>query len=77
MFNLIPISPLDGSKVLYAFLPEKYYWKLMRYERYGMFLLIALVMLGVFNGFLSTAVDAVSEFVLNAVQPLARALIKI
>ena len=77
VFNLIPISPLDGSKVLYAFLPQRIYWKIMRYERYGMFLLIALVMLGAFNGFLSTAVDAVSGFVIRIVQPLAAAVFKL
>ena len=77
VFNLIPIPPLDGSKVLYSFLPERFYWKLMRYERYGMFLLIALVMLGAFDGFLSNALGAVSEFVMKTVRPLAEAIMKI
>ncbi len=35
-FNLIPIPPLDGSKVLFSFLPDMAYFKLMYYERYGM-----------------------------------------
>ena len=74
VFNLIPISPLDGSKVLYSFLPERAYWKLMKYERYGMFLLIALVMLGAFNGILGPAVDAVSDFVMRLVYPPAKAI---
>lgn len=43
LFNVIPIPPLDGSKVLYAFLSDEAYWKLMRYERYGMLLLVALL----------------------------------
>jgi len=43
IFNIIPIPPLDGSKVLYAFLSDAAYWKLMRYERYGMIFLIALI----------------------------------
>lgn len=34
IFNIIPISPLDGSKVLFALLPDAAYAKLMRYERY-------------------------------------------
>lgn len=71
VFNLIPIPPLDGSKVLYAILPEKLYFKLLRYERYGMLLLIALVAFGAFQGFLSQAVGAVSSFVIDAVFPLA------
>ncbi len=45
IFNLIPIPPLDGSKVLYALLPDPAYWKLMRYERYGMLFLVALLFL--------------------------------
>lgn len=36
IFNIIPVSPLDGSKVLFALLPDAAYAKLMRYERYGM-----------------------------------------
>ena len=46
VFNLIPISPLDGSKILFAFLPQAAYEKLMRYERYGMLVLIAAMFLG-------------------------------
>ena len=34
VFNLIPMPPLDGSKILGAFLPERAYWTLMRYERF-------------------------------------------
>lgn len=34
VFNIIPIPPLDGSKILTAILPEKQYFKLMRYEKY-------------------------------------------
>ena len=45
VFNLIPIPPLDGSKILGAALPEKYYFKYMRYERYGTFILIGLIVL--------------------------------
>ena len=33
VFNLVPIPPLDGSKVLAAFLPDQTYFQLMRYER--------------------------------------------
>ena len=77
VFNLSPISPLDGSKVLYAFLPERAYFTLMRYERYGMFLLIALVMFGALNGILGPAVEAVSGFVMRLVVPLAAAILRV
>ena len=49
LFNLIPISPLDGSKVLFALLPDQVYFKILRYERYVMILLVILVLLGVFQ----------------------------
>lgn len=43
VFNILPIPPLDGSKVMFSLLPQKAYSKLMRYERYGMIVLIALL----------------------------------
>ena len=43
VFNLIPIPPLDGSKVLFSLLPDSAYAWLMRYERYGMILLYILL----------------------------------
>ena len=46
IFNLIPFPPLDGSKVLAVFLPDETYMKLMRYERYGILILLALSWLG-------------------------------
>ena len=54
-FNLIPIPPLDGSKVLFSFIPDESYFKLMRYERYGMILLLVLVSTKILGGPLSTA----------------------
>lgn len=58
-FNLLPIPPLDGSKVLFSFLPDRMYLKLMYYERYGMILLLAMAFLGAGNGFLSMLMNLV------------------
>jgi len=44
VFNLLPIPPLDGSKVWAAFLPVRLHRWLMRFERYGM-ILLAIVLL--------------------------------
>ena len=52
VFNLIPVPPLDGSKVLFAILPAKSYFSYMRYEQFGMIVLIMFVWLGAFDGFL-------------------------
>ena len=54
IFNFIPISPLDGSKVLFSFLSDEAYAWLMRYERYGMIVLILLVATGATSGFLAS-----------------------
>ena len=52
VFNLIPIPPLDGSRIAYIFLPTKVYFGLMRYERYIMMGLFVLIAVGALNGFL-------------------------
>jgi len=59
LFNLIPIPPLDGSRVLFAFLPTRYYFGIMRYERYFSLVLMLIVFLGARFDFL----DNLSGFV--------------
>ena len=68
VFNLLPVPPLDGSKVLAAVLPPKYYLWLMRYERWGMFLLAGLLLLGVLDPLLT----AMRTGVLELLEPLSR-----
>ncbi|MFA4984687.1 MAG: site-2 protease family protein [Candidatus Omnitrophota bacterium] len=48
-FNLIPIPPLDGSRILMAFLPEDAQQGLARLEPYGFFILIFLLFTGLLN----------------------------
>lgn len=62
VFNLIPIPPLDGSRLLSALLPYKYYYALMRYERYIFFGLIALLWIGVLDIPLNILSGAVMSF---------------
>lgn len=50
IFNLFPIPPLDGSKVVFALLPNRIYGMILRYERYVMLLLFALVFFNVLDG---------------------------
>ena len=49
VFNVFPIPPLDGSKVLFALLSDQAYDRLMRYEKYGMGLLMVLLVTGVID----------------------------
>ena len=67
LFNLIPIPPLDGSKVVAVLLPDQAYLKLMQYERYGMLLLLALSLLGISGGFISGAIMRVYEVFFNLI----------
>jgi len=66
VFNLIPIPPLDGSKVLYAILPSDLYFKYMRYEQYGMIVLMICLVTGVLNMPLTIGVSAIYN-VLNSI----------
>lgn len=66
VFNLIPIPPLDGSKILGAFLPDRIYWNIMRYERYLYFGLIFLLFFGSgFKNFLGNAIYNISDSMLD------------
>lgn len=59
VFNLIPIPLLDGSKVLFSILPENMYFGYMKYERYGMILLVILLYSGVFGSILNPITQGV------------------
>ena len=59
VFNLLPIPPLDGSKILFSFLPDRAYAFLLRYERIGMSILYLFVFLDIGNNLLSSAVSAI------------------
>ena len=65
VLNIIPIPPLDGSKVLFSFLPNDIYFKLMRYEQYGFIILILLISTNVATPFLSIATQGLYNFLLE------------
>jgi Zn-dependent protease len=70
IFNLIPIPPLDGSKVLYAFLDPRTVWQIRPVlEQYGLVILLAALLLPIFGG------RTLSEIVFgNVLGPLFRLL---
>lgn len=57
IFNLIPVPPFDGSRIVLLFLPQRLYFKAMRYERYIMIAVLFLVFFGLLNWPLSAAVN--------------------
>lgn len=61
VFNLIPIPPLDGSKVLAAVLPQDLYMKYMSIEQYGFIILIVILSTGVLSHFLNVLFTYVYE----------------
>lgn len=60
VFNLVPLPPLDGSKVLASLLPRKLEYFFYRYEKY----LYILLFLGVMTGFVSRYIGPIIEFLL-------------
>lgn len=53
VFNLLPIPPLDGSKILFSLLPRSAYGFVLKYERYGMLILFVLINLPFFSDLLA------------------------
>ncbi|MBM6869600.1 site-2 protease family protein [Pseudoflavonifractor phocaeensis] len=61
LFNLIPFPPLDGSKVAEAFLPDRIYFQILRYERWGMVVLVLVL----WTGLLDVPLAAAQQWVLQ------------
>ncbi len=59
VFNLIPIPPLDGSKIFLSLLPRRIYYEIMRYEQFGFIVLIIALYLGV--------LDPILDFLVNGI----------
>ena len=71
VFNLIPLPPLDGSRILGLVVPDHVYYRLLQYEQY---IQIA-VMLLLFFGFLTVPLAYARFFVLNGIESLVRWII--
>lgn len=69
VFNLIPIPPLDGSKILAVVLPNSAYNKYMMYERYVMIALMIMLFTGVLDGVISF-LSRIMMFVISIVPAL-------
>jgi Zn-dependent protease len=72
VFNLLPIPPLDGWKVLGAALPARIYWKVMSYERYISFAVILLIC----TGTLSVPLGIVRDFLYSIVTFIPRLIFR-
>ncbi len=63
VFNLLPIPPLDGYRILSVILPDRWIYLIGRYENY----LIILVMFLIFTGVLSTPISFVANFIFRGI----------
>lgn len=64
IFNLLPIPPLDGSKIVFSFIADKYPHVVIAMDRYGVYVLIALVFFG------GSLLGPLFSFFLNLVERL-------
>jgi Zn-dependent protease len=71
VFHFLPIPPLDGSKILFAFLPYHIVHKILRYERYISFVLLLLLFLDI----LSVPINAIVSFFFNLFLTIAQGVI--
>lgn len=61
LFNLIPLPPLDGSKILFSLLPDHIYRTILRYERYLVVAVVLLAWTGVLSGPLNVAMEGIAR----------------
>jgi Zn-dependent protease len=75
LFNLIPLMPLDGSRLLSVLLPSRWFNFLARYELYGLILIIVLLVLerftqtGILTGLLYGPINSMWEWLTNLTSP--------
>lgn len=70
VFNIIPIPPLDGAKVLGMFLPNRAYYKMLQYERYSMIIIMLLALSGALDRIIGTGVYAIFDGLMAVISPL-------
>ena len=73
VFNLLPIPPLDGSRILSLLIPDRYQEFIYRYERYSIFIIVALV----FSGILDVPMDFLINGIFSVLFWLANGIVGI
>lgn len=62
IFNLLPIPPFDGSRLAFVFLPDRWYFEIMKYERYIMLALLILLATDILALPISNGANAITDF---------------
>lgn len=68
VFNLIPVPPLDGSRLITLIIPDKYYYQIMKYERYIGLAFMVLILFGA----LDTPLNYLSNFIFDELYAIAK-----
>jgi Zn-dependent protease len=77
VFNIIPIPPLDGSKVLFSLLPDSAYMKLMRVERYGFIILMVVIYTNVLDSTIGAAASWIYGKLFYIAEGVFRAVLRV
>ena len=68
VFNLLPIPPLDGSRIFQIFIPGKYYYKMLEYERY----IVIVVFVLIYMDILTIPINFLSNLLMNIFNIITR-----
>lgn len=69
-FNMFPVPPLDGGRIMTSILPHKYAYKFAQLEPYGFFIVLALMFLNVLHFWMMPVMQGAKAFLLLLVTPL-------
>lgn len=75
IFNIIPIPPLDGFKVLGIIVPNRVYYNILQYERYAIIIIMILSLTGAFSAIIGTGVNAVMGGIMTLLNTLVRVIV--
>jgi len=65
VFNLIPVPPLDGSKILFSLLPPRYSRIRFQMEQYGFLILLVLLLTNIYRFFLEPLSNILQSLIVN------------
>jgi Zn-dependent protease len=64
IFNLLPIPPLDGSKIIVKYLPREYRYNYLRLEMIGFFIILFLALTGILHFIINPILNLLMNFIL-------------
>lgn len=71
VFNLLPIPPFDGSRLLFAFLPDKHYFAIMKYEN----IIMIVVLIGLATGILDLPFEFIADRIISGMEWLVNLIL--